>query len=167
MSAVAMRKRLEEYFTDKPGMLEHIYIDDQDNIRDRHIEHLFMDCWNGAELDTIFTHNFSLYFEQVAARYLADPTMPPPEVFTDELIARAWVTSNFGLLYVGNFKYEDPNYSDALFLHCEFEAKLRTRVADNVDESCYAPTALHATLMTVVNVMRHLAHNFHQELICE
>lgn len=164
MSA-ALAKQLEDRFADKPGHLDHIYIDSESLIRDRHVEHMFEDCFHGRDLDDIFQNNFKLYFEALAARYLPDPQLPPPEVFEDAALARAWVTINFGLIYVGEFKWDDPNRDDEDLAHCTWEAKLRTRVADNVVESCYAPSALHAVLMTVVQVMRHVCHNYHQEML--
>ena len=163
--SLAMRNKLADHFADKPDHLDMLFIDDHEQIRDRHIEDMFNICFDGGELDDIFVHNFKMYFEATAARYLPNPTMPPDEAFTDELLARAWITMNFGLLYVGGFKPDDPNRSDIDFDHCLFEAKLRTRLADNVNEACYAPTALHATFMTVVNVFRHLVHNYHNDII--
>jgi hypothetical protein len=142
-----------------------LYIDEDDQIRDRHIEHLFEDCFYGRALDDIFINNFRLYFEACAARFLPDPAMPTSDVFTDAATARAWVTMNFGLVYVGSFKQTDPLYSDETYVHCSYMAKLRTRVAGNVDEACYAPTALHAILLTVVNVFRHVCHDYHEDII--
>lgn len=161
----ALKQQLEDRFSEKPDHLDHIYIDEDSQIRDRHVEHLFEDCFYGKELDDIFINNFKLYFEALGAKYLPNPQLPPDEVFADEQLAAAWVTMSFGLLYVGGCKPNDPNLADEDLHHCRYEAKLRTRVADNVNESCYAPTALHAILLTVVNVMRHICHNYHTELV--
>lgn len=165
MDAEVLRK-IEAAFDSKPGELQHLYVDTAGTVRDRYIEEMFSILFHGEDIDEeVFQNNFDIYFDALAVRLLPRSMKPGPEIFKDEGLARAWVTYNFGLLYVGAIKPDDPTADNETFAHCRYEARLRSRVAGNVPHYCYAPTAIHATLLTVVNLYRELASEYHQELI--
>lgn len=165
-AALAMAERVERAFAHKPEELQHIYIDTECNVRDRYIEEMFQILFRGEEIDEeVFQNNFSCYFDALAVRLLPRSMAVGPEIFGDYGLARAWVTYNFGLIHVAAVPFEDAILRNPTFEHCRFKAVLRTRLGSGLGMACYAPTELHATLLTVVNVFRELANQYHQELI--
>ena len=159
-------KEIEKAFEAKPGELEHLYIDTNGDLRDRYIEEMFSILFRGEEInEDVFKNNFETYFNNLAVRLLPRSMAPGPEIFTDESIARAWVTYNFGLIHVGELNPHDPTLQNPNFAHCKYEGRLRSRVGGNVPHYCYAPTRLHATLLTVVNLFRELAAQHHAEIL--
>jgi hypothetical protein len=146
--------------------LEHLYVDTNGELRDRHIEDMFRTLFNGDDLDDIFINNFECYFHAMAVRRLNRSMEPGPEVYTRPDIARAWVTYNFGLLYVGRIPIDDPVLNNPTFEDCHYEARLRSHnVCSTAVHYCYAPSELHATLLAVVNLYREMAREYHNEVM--
>lgn len=126
----------------------HVYLAEDKQYYDQHIEHLWEDCFYGRELDEIFRCNFRQYFPMLTGHV----GEVPDAVFEDYGTAASWVARNFGLLAVRELA-QPP--AEALYSHCRFEAKLRTPLTKPTP--CRAPTALHAALLAVCNVFRELA----------
>lgn len=141
----------------KPSELEHLYIDGDDQLRDRHIESMFSTLFFGEDIDTQFSENFTLYCTML----LGDEHSPPPEVYTEAAVATGWVCTYFGLLHITDnvigLTAGDPDLA-----HCTHRARLRTRYAVGGIDDAFAPSAHHAALLAVVIVLRHLAENWHE-----
>lgn len=154
MSIAALKQRITET---KPSELEHLYVDGDDQLRDRHIEAMFNTLFYGEDLDAQFAANFTLY----ATMLLGNDHTPPPDVFIDRATAHGWVAIRFGLLHVTDNVTGDTA-NDPELAHCTHRARLRTRFADNLDDA-FAPSAHHATLLVVVAVFRQLAERWHEQ----
>jgi hypothetical protein len=162
----AFKARVELAFAHKPEELQHLYVDTSGQLRDRHIEDMFKTLFRGDDLDDIFINNFEAYFHAMCVEKLPRNMVPGPEIYTRPDIARAWVTYNFGLLYVGRIPLDDAILNNPTFAECHYEARLRSHnLCATAVHYCYAPSELHATLLSVVNLYREIAREFHNDML--
>ena len=154
MSIAQLKQRIMD---NKPTELAHLYIDGDDQLRDRHIEAMFNTLFYGEEIDTEFRTNFSLYAKLLfGAEYL-----PPEEAFVEPSVAIGWISTSFGLCHVSGNVTGDTS-GDPDLAHCTHRARLRSRFDPDSDDA-YGPSALHAALLSVVIVFRNLAARWHEE----
>lgn len=151
--------RLKEIKPDE--QLQHLFIDTESEVRDRFVESMWNDLYNGEPLDDTFKHNFALYYEVL----LGHPADLPADLFDNVSVAHKFVSDRFGLLYVAPFDADKYASDEALkgFTHL---AQLRTRYATHADgsEYCYAPSELYAILLTVVNTFRQMITRYVSEI---
>jgi hypothetical protein len=126
-----------------------LFMDSDGFWRDRYIEHLFEDCFYGRELDSIFTENMRAYFSFLTK----NNHKIPDNVFTNAAAAKRWIEKHFGHVEVT----DDFDTSDSDLAHCTHYAILHSFANPDNDEACYAPSELHALLLSVVHLFRHIA----------
>lgn len=154
MSLAQLKQRILD---NKPSELAHLYVDEDDMLRDRHIEAMFNTLFYGEDIDSEFQSNFTVY----AHALLGEGFTPSPDVFSDAGAAHAWVSANFGLCFVSD-NVTGLTANDPDLIHCTHMARLRTRYAVNAD-AAFAPSDIHATLLCVVIVYRNLAERWHEQ----
>jgi hypothetical protein len=150
--------KLREIKTDE--QLAHLFIDKEDNVRDRHIEDMWNRLYGGKPLDAIFRTNFSVYHKYLTMH--GDDV--PPAVFDNVSEAQAWVAARYGLLHIRPFDPALFEYDEAL-APMRYMARLRTRFAPGINEHCYSSTELGAILLTVVNVFRSMASEHLDQMV--
>ena len=74
---------------------DHLYLDDDNKIRDFNIEKLFDDLFLGRPLDAIFIENFRQYAG------LLTQTEVPDDVFDNVISMRQWALPHFGRITIG------------------------------------------------------------------
>ena len=130
----------------KPSEAEHIYIDEDNIPRDKHIENLFRDLYSGVPLDELFRNNFEVYVQEL----LKDKSYRVPRgVFIDADTALNWAVANIGTIRVQELRKPLPD-------NLRWSAKITTDYVRSVP-TVHAPHKLHAILLTVVFVCRAIA----------
>lgn len=135
--------------------VDHLYVDDDGNIRDSHIEDLFEDLFYGKPLDELFRNNFRQYVG------LLTEAAVPETVFDNVTKMRQWVTLNFGTLEL-SLPCPVTMAAHPEFSHCVARAVFVEPKRFEIDAS-YGPSELNAGLLCVVSVLRQLAHKFNHE----
>lgn len=131
---------------DKPSEAEHIYIDEDNVPRDKHIENLFRDLYAGVPLDELFRNNFEVYVQEL----LSDRSHRVPRgIFIDAETALRWVEKFVGTVKVTELR---KPLADNLRWSCQIRSEYAKRV-----KLAHAPHRLHAILLSVVFVCRSIA----------
>ncbi len=133
---------------------DHLFIDGDGNVRDRLIEGMFEDCFHGRELTERFKTNFKMYCEM-----LIGPVPVPDEIYSDRHVAVGWLTTTFGICHLRRADRYDIESDDDL-AHCNYEVRLRSRFAKDNEEVAFAPTEIHAVLLSVIIVLRAVAQRW-------
>lgn len=140
---------------DKPDEAAHIYIDETHQPRDKHIENLFRDLYDGNPLDSIFRTNFAVYYTVLTGNPESDVARG---IFIDADTALAWVERYIGDVSVKEIpaaKLQDWSDDDTC-AELRWVAKIKTPYANRVLPA-YAPHRLHAILLAAVFTYRAVA----------
>lgn len=133
---------------------DHLYLDDDNKIRDFNIEKLFDDLFLGRPLDAIFIENFRQYAG------LLTQTEVPDDVFDNVISMRQWALPHFGRITIGAPRADTLRDHPDLG-HCKSRAIFTEPARFNIG-SCYAPNPHYAALLCVVTVFRQLAQQFNE-----
>jgi len=131
----------------KPTEAAHLYIDDTGEPRDKHIENLFRDLFEGRPLDAIFRNNFGVYLSELYGEEIE----PPAGIFIDAGYCIAWINRFFGPVTV---KPCGPPSDDPDFANVRYVARIRLSGSSKRFKPAYAPSMLHAALLSAVFVLR-------------
>jgi hypothetical protein len=133
----------------KPTEAQHIYVDEAGHARDKHIENLFRDLFNGVPLDATFRNNFEVFFQELIADH---DSKVKPGIFLDAAYAKTWIDAHIGIVTVKPVK-RSPDASDPDLARVRYSARIKSPYAKRVPIA-YAPSMLHATLLAAVFVFR-------------
>lgn len=135
----------------KASEAAHIFIDENGLPRDKHIEILFGDTYNGVPLDSIFRNNFSVYAAELIKPH---PVEIPARAFINFDCAKKWIDENIGEVTVRHMTNAElrREHEDEDGRHLRYVSRIKSPHARV--KAAYAPSLLHAAFQSAVKVFR-------------